>query len=678
MDLLKIYLADLTYTTVTLSTEAMPLNIGYVAAYCNKIHGSQVEIKLFKYIDDLEFALETTPPDVLALSNYCWNHVIGLTFFQKFHRLNRKGITVWGGPNFPFVKDQQIEFLEQRADVDVYIPNEGEVGFSNLIDLILSQREIDRPGELTLPSAPEGCIIRNSNGDLLFGQPANRIKTLDSIPSPYLTGLMDSFFDHQLKPEIQTNRGCPFTCTFCVDGSDIVNKVHKFSIERIGAEIEYICQKVAPEIGTLGIADLNFGMYSRDLEICEILKSCQDKYKYPTNILTTTGKNKKEKVANTVKMLNGTLMMSMSVQSLDENVLNNIGRQNINTENMLGIMKEVNEVNLLTLSEVIIGLPGDTFDTNVETIRTLFNSGVDSIQMYTLMLLEGSKLNTPLERSKWGFQTKWRVLPRDFVELASGERVIELEEVVVASNSLSFCDYLNLRKIALIIFVVSHGILFDPLRKLFSSLHIDYFDLIMEMFRNQDWHGVTVKTIIDKFLKDTKKELWSSPEALNNYYRDEHNWQSLITGTSGNNLIQHYHAVIVAEAISEWIDYTFHSAQQVLDRRSDSDRLDPAIVPSIKDWCVAMSDGVLELNDNSAVQKELSYDILGWLESGDSGTIDNWRTDVPVRIGFNYGNQRRDRFARQLDIYGNSPTGRAQTLKRLNVRDLWRTPERCS
>ena len=38
---LKIFLADLTYNTVTLSTDAFPLNVGFIASYAKKIFGSQ-------------------------------------------------------------------------------------------------------------------------------------------------------------------------------------------------------------------------------------------------------------------------------------------------------------------------------------------------------------------------------------------------------------------------------------------------------------------------------------------------------------------------------------------------------------------------------------------------------------------------------------------------------------
>ena len=79
---LKIYLGDLTYTTLSIATEAFPLNIGYVGAYCKKRFGDQVELTLFKYIDDLEQSIREEPPDILALSNYPWNHALGRELFS--------------------------------------------------------------------------------------------------------------------------------------------------------------------------------------------------------------------------------------------------------------------------------------------------------------------------------------------------------------------------------------------------------------------------------------------------------------------------------------------------------------------------------------------------------------------------------------------------------------------
>ena len=39
---LKIILGDLTYTTISLATDAFPLNVGFVASYCISKFGSKV------------------------------------------------------------------------------------------------------------------------------------------------------------------------------------------------------------------------------------------------------------------------------------------------------------------------------------------------------------------------------------------------------------------------------------------------------------------------------------------------------------------------------------------------------------------------------------------------------------------------------------------------------------
>ena len=57
---------------------------------------------------------------------------------------------------------------------------------------------------------------------------------------------------------LETNRGCPFTCTFCVQGTKYYSKIHNFSVDRIKEEITYIARRIkahSPNMGTLRIAD---------------------------------------------------------------------------------------------------------------------------------------------------------------------------------------------------------------------------------------------------------------------------------------------------------------------------------------------------------------------------------------------------------------------------------------
>ena len=158
---LKIYLGDLTYTTVTLATEAFPLNVGFIASYCKKLFGKDVDITLFKYIEDIDRAVNENPPDILGLSNYCWSHNVSSEIFKMCKKTNPNVVTVWGGPNFPIDFPSQKKFMKEHSEVDVYVPTEGETGFSNVVKLILDLNSLDNAPMQILKQPIEGCVSRN-------------------------------------------------------------------------------------------------------------------------------------------------------------------------------------------------------------------------------------------------------------------------------------------------------------------------------------------------------------------------------------------------------------------------------------------------------------------------------------------------------------------------------------
>ena len=289
MEHLKIFLADLTYDTITLSTDAFPLNIGFIGSYTKAQFGSNVEIKLFKYIQKLEDELERSPPDILGMSNYAWCYRVSREISKIFLRLNPNGIIVWGGPNFPLDLPSQERFFNDNSVIDIYVPVEGEIGFANIVKKALEVKSKDEFRNKMLEDPIDGCITRLKNGKLQYSTAPIRTKQLDEIPSPYTTGILDEFFDGKLAPMIQTNRGCPFSCTFCVDGSDLVNKINSFSNERVRKELHYIAKHVTPNMHSMHISDLNFGMYPQDLEVCESIKEIQEKYNFPKYVKVTSG-----------------------------------------------------------------------------------------------------------------------------------------------------------------------------------------------------------------------------------------------------------------------------------------------------------------------------------------------------------------------------------------------------
>ena len=152
--------------------------------------------------------------------------------------------------------DSQKVFFTKFPQVDIYVPIEGEIGFSNIVKQILALNSFDDLRKNIISESVPGCIIKSNDGELHFTLALDRIESLDEIPSPYLTGILDECFDERLVPMIQTNRGCPFSCTFCVDGSDSVRMINEFSVQRVDDELNYIAKHVPKNQHNLHILSL--------------------------------------------------------------------------------------------------------------------------------------------------------------------------------------------------------------------------------------------------------------------------------------------------------------------------------------------------------------------------------------------------------------------------------------
>jgi len=677
MSPLKIYLGDLTYDTISLSTEAFPLNIGYISSYCKKLFGSDIEITLFKYIDDLEHAITRSPPTILGLSNYAWNHNISLEMFKILKKENHNSICVMGGPNFPLDFPSQKSFLDRNPDLDIYVPIEGEVGFANVVKKSLSVNQINDLRKNVLSEPIDGCITRLSNGEYKYSSNIEiRTKELDEIPSPYLTGLMDKFFDGKLSPTLQTNRGCPFQCTYCVDGNDAVRQVTHFSLKRVTDELNYIAQHAPKITNSMIITDLNFGMIPRDLEICDVIAETQKKFGFPMQIQATTGKNSKEKIIEAIKRVNGALRIWMSVQSMDEQVLRNVKRNNISVDQMLALQPAIREAKLPTMSEVIIGLPGETYQSHIKTLRDLLRARVDDIQIYTCMMLDGAEMNTPEHRTKWGLKTKYRILPRDFVKLKNGKKVLEIEEVIVESNTLSFDEYIELRVLAFIIFVTKIGIVYDALFKLLNENNVDLFELFHKFLKESDKGPKTIQNILERVRQASINELWNSPEEIQSHFQNDTEYEKLLNGETGINVVQFHHAIVMSECIDDWTEFVEKVARDLLEKNTNYDELFEKKFSNVINYCKGLSHNTLGSSRMETNPEFIfNYDIISWLSSDDNSSLDNFKLDQPMKIRFNISQEQFDIVENKLEIFGDSDIGMGQVIKRIPRQMLWRKPD---
>jgi tRNA A37 methylthiotransferase MiaB len=673
---LKIYLGDLTYNTIVVSTESLPINIGFIASYCIKQFGNQIDITLFKYIDDLEKAISESPPDILGLSNYCWCQNVSQEMFKLFTENNPNGLRVWGGPNFPIDAPSQKKFFKKFQNIDIYVPIDGEVGFSNIVEKVL-QVIPKKIRDIALESPLDGCIIKNHEGRLLYSLADTRIKNLDEIPSPYLTGLVDKFFDDNLIPMLQTNRGCPFSCTFCTDGRDAVNMVNRFSKERTKAEINYIARHVKKNIHSMFVSDLNFGMIPGDIETCNFISDVQDKYDYPHKLLTTTGKNNKKKIIESIKSLKDSLTLSMSVQSMDDQVLKNIKRDNISTDVMLELAPVIKENKMNTTAEVILGLPGETYESHLETIRKLVSAKLDDIITYTCFLLPGSEMATPEQQMKWKFKTKFRMLPMDFAKLKSGKNICEIEEVIIGSKDLNFDDYVQLRLIGFTLWMTNKGILYTSLLKFLRQQNIDVATLFFQLVEQRQTASKIIQNVYEKFQQATINELYDSPEEILSKIQDDVEFQKLVDEKAGFNVIRFHHTMILSDCMDDWTEYILKIAYHLLQETGKLNTETERQFCDISNYCHGKSHNPLGVNRMETNPKfTFNYDIDKWLdETLEISTLDEFRFSKPLELIFTLSDEQFQIIRDNIDLFGHTTVGYTKALKMVPERMFWRNPK---
>ena len=669
---LRLYLGDLTYTTLSLATDAFPLNVGFIAAYAGKVFGKEIELRLFKYVDDLEQAIHERPPDVLGLSNYPWNFNLGLQFFRMIREVSPQTICVMGGPNIPLEDQAREQFVKRNPLIDFYAYLEGEEAFAALVAQALetgADREKMKAGPIN------GFIHRISDTEVMQGIMLPRRRNLDEIPSPYLTGYMDMFFDGKLSPMMETNRGCPFSCTFCHEGNQLISKVNHFSIERVKAELDYIAAAVqrAPNlISNLMFADPNFAMYERDYEIVEHIERIQQRQNWPRSIFASTGKNKKERIAKALRKLNGSMSMWMSVQSMDSGVLKEIKRDNISTAQMMALASVYQELGLPTLSELILGLPGDSYERHIKSLSEVMEAGIDVIDTYTCMLLNGTELTSPFSRATYRIGSHFRILPRDFAKLQNGCIAVEIEEVVTSTATMTFEDYIQARKLHLMVAVVYNGGGFSPLLRLLRQNGISIVGLLERLVTNIQSAPSSVQAIFNSFVRLTKEELWNSEEELRTYVCTGDNYEKLLRGEIGINLIQTHTAMSLA-VTDDWVRYVFQMADPMLGKEADRGCDSSAILGDIQAFCAGRVHNIWgsERNeDNPAVF--LHYDIAEWLRSPLSMPLSQFKFDSPALYEFSFSDAKKEEMAALMQRYGVTTTGIGRIIIQMGRNRIWR------
>jgi len=665
---LKVFFCDLTYDTIVLVSDTIPINIGFIASYAKKIFSEDIEVHLFKYPNDAIDNIKKEMPDLICLSNYSWNsnlseHVAGIA-----KKINPNIITAQGGPNLPHNQSQQIEFIKRRSSTDIFMVFEGEITTSKIIKRLL---ETNLNKNKIFAKSIEGTVfLKANNNELVKGNLPERIKDLDEIPSPYLNGLLDKFFDGRLTPFLETNRGCPFTCAFCHTGVEYFQKINMFSLMRIREEIDYISRR-CHELGitNLHIADTNFGMYPRDGEVTKYLLDSHNKYQWPMSIMSTTGKNNKKRVIEITKILGNMFTVNMSAQSMDEKVLKNIRRSNISLDTYIDINKHLKSVGRSTKAELIMLLPGETKSTFIEGIQKIIETGVSSLTIYTLMMLYGTEFKNDEFRKRYGYVGKYRIVPLNYGEY-DNKKIFDYEEVAVENNDITFAEYLSLRGLALLVETLLNGRPFEEFFNYAQKHGISRSDLLTLLQAAISKAPDSIKQWYQEFITETREELWDKEEDLLEHYQKEENYLKLKEGLVGGNLIYKYKCRSIAFDLKVWVkfiaDVIYTNLNNELTIGFSREELKSQI-SNISTFCLSKLDGIFDLStEQNSITILFDYHIVNWLDDSKASSLVDHKLTKPIAYTFGFTEEqlveRKDRF----DRYGSNLNALSKIVTRIS------------
>ncbi len=332
---------------------------------------------------------------VWLFSNYMWSMDVNIQVSQAIKGHDGRNLTIHGGPSTPEYQQASADFMAAHPSVDISVHGEGEVSVTEIFTQIVKSSEGEVTYQQDALAEVTGITFRDKIlGGLIRTPKRTRMAAPDEVPSPYLSGLFDVYAGRVEAAIIESNRGCPFGCTFCDWGSATNQKVRKFDLDRVKEEIEWIGKN---KVRVIWIADANFGLYDRDIELSQFIVDTKEKYGYPQEVVVNYTKNSTWRLVEIIKVFTAGGIISqgiISIQTTDEKTLEVINRKNIKTEKYDELTKVFYDLKLPLSTDLMIGLPGITVDAFNNDLQRYIDMDV-SVKAYPTQLLPNSPMADP-------------------------------------------------------------------------------------------------------------------------------------------------------------------------------------------------------------------------------------------------------------------------------------------
>ena len=498
MDQKNIYLVQPSFMNG--SSVHFPYAIGALASYA----WSFAEIRRAYALEGIFFLREDqdgivdsmTSPFLVGFSCYIWNYEYNKALARKIKTRFPDCLILFGGPQIP----EDASPLEENPFVDLLIHNEGEIAFHAVLQALESGAPLETVHNISFRDA-QGTVTTQSVAECAF-----------DFPSPITSG----FFDRLLRehpelefiPLIETNRGCPNHCAYC-SWANSKARVRLVPLERVFSELEWIS---AHRMEYLCAADANFGMFPRDEQIADKIIELYEKNGYPKKFQVSYTKDSDERVFRITKKLSRVGIckgVTLSFQTMSEQAQKNIGRSNMDISFYKRLSEKYDEADIPTYTELIIGLPGETYDTFRDGVEELLECGRhNSLLVHLCELLPLAEMHQAAYMKKYGIDYVKIPLNQPHAPLQRADDVVEYSKVVVATCTMPREMWKRTVLFATCVSCCHHlGILQLPALYLYYEKGIrytDFYESLLEwLLRDEGGVFREIETRLDDILNGT-------------------------------------------------------------------------------------------------------------------------------------------------------------------------------
>jgi anaerobic magnesium-protoporphyrin IX monomethyl ester cyclase len=352
-------------------------------------------------------------PDVLGFSCYIWNIEETIKVVKMMKKVLPECIIVLGGPEVSY---DILDWLKQIAEVDYIVIGEGEQTFKQLLDFLngkVEEHEVFGIG-----------FLRDGKPKI---NPQRNKLDLKEIPSPYRFKEDADDLGKRIT-YIETSRGCPFQCQFCLSSIEV--GVRYFDREKIKEDIRYLMSNGAK---TIKFVDRTFNISrSYALEMFQFLidehnKDTVFQFEITADIMRP----------EVIEFLNknapkGLFRFEIGVQSTNDET-NELVMRKQNFQKLTRTVTMVKEGGKIDQHlDLIAGLPLEDYSTFSKTFNDVFAMRPEELQLGFLKMLRGTGLR--IRSAEHGYEymesAPYEILKNDVLSFADMVKIKQVEDVL--------------------------------------------------------------------------------------------------------------------------------------------------------------------------------------------------------------------------------------------------------